>query len=250
MAMRPNDWRQKTRESLINRLRNAHPDGSDALQQQADATDFQETYLPMIEQLMAQKLRHQFDAQTEAGDFLGYVFEQTDRLRNWDPDVGRFRDYLVGVLSNYRRSSKRRDLTLEHRRSVQSIAPDSDIGDDGAFVQTIARAVDQARAEATVASALERFSRRDPVNAWILSCHYGLPLPGDDPKDTTRWTFARIAARLGITEESARKRKDRSLPRLRKYALLASRELETEDDGNAMSHACERLLGMRGQKER
>jgi DNA-directed RNA polymerase specialized sigma24 family protein len=139
-------------------------------------------YRTPVKRVLRNHLRDDAMADEAAGDFFGYLF-QKQILPKADPDQGRFRCYIQGVMKRFARSWLR--ATTMPRAPGEAggcDVHDIDVGADGDTGQ-LERDEELVWAEAILGHALEQLRRDAPGHADLLVRYYGLggtkPVRGD-----------------------------------------------------------------------
>jgi RNA polymerase sigma factor (sigma-70 family) len=137
-----------------------------------------ERYRVPVKRLLRRMLRNHPGSDDAADDFFSYLF-QKQILPKADPEQGRFRCYIQGVMKRYARS-------WLHAVSMPRAEEDVDGIDFGAHGESseLEREEELMWAEAVLGHALERLRRDFPKDAELLVRFYGIggvkPTSGDE----------------------------------------------------------------------
>jgi RNA polymerase sigma factor (sigma-70 family) len=137
-----------------------------------------ERYRIPVRRLLRRLLRDDPTADDAADEFFSYLF-QKQILPKADPEQGRFRCYIQGVMKRYARSWRRATSMPRVREDVDDV----DVGADGESGD-LEREEELVWADAVLDHALERLRREAPKDADLLVRFYGLggvnPSRGDE----------------------------------------------------------------------
>ena len=150
-----------------------------------EAVDSQKAWLQLVERyripvkrILRRLLRDDPTADDAADEFFSYLF-QKQILPKADPEQGRFRCYIQGVMKRYARSWRR---ATSMPRGLEDV-DDVEVGANGESVD-LEREEELVWAEAVLDHALERLRRESARDADLLVRFYGIggvkPTRGDE----------------------------------------------------------------------
>lgn len=198
-----------TRKSLIQRLGHNWDDQKqeplDQAQWRRDVDDFATSYRLAIVAVCLVLSRDAVTAEQLADQFLSDLTLNPAFLRKFDPEL-RFRCYLHGWLRHRHGALRRQELSLEHRRGVE-LDESSPMLATPTFLEQLeeaeAPAWHRAVAQIALASYAQNCRSDSKTNpAWVLSRHYGVPLPVDPQGAEVRLSRPSLAAAARLSPDA------------------------------------------------